>query len=344
MLLRDALAGLKQAPAIHTADVVSHLMRAKALAPLAETDAFAVVNTTGAASVREALASAALTGERPRIIEACLLGLGQVAVMTVEGPRMSPSTLDLICEAYLHLHARKDLRSTIFGRGPTELAIGQGCSAATLPLADSRVSMFSAPMAERLAQLQRQGLPTDAGLLLLGDLKEDGISITWTARPIPPRIVLILAHGEVRISPAVDAEIKAQIARKPGSETGGIIFGRYCDITDSFHVVGTLPAPPDSKFSAEEFVLGTKGLRPVLADLVEGSGGALYPLGTWHNHLVPSGPSPKDMGTAILLSGMQFFPLLMLIHTPDGYRALCVETLRAALTSARGTAQPHPCL
>jgi hypothetical protein len=50
------------------------------------------------------------------------------------------------------------------------------------------------------------------------------------------------------------------------------------------------------------------------------------------------------MGTAILLSGMQFFPLLMLIHTPDGYRALCVETLRAALTSARGTAQPHPCL
>jgi hypothetical protein len=33
------------------------------------------------------------------------------------------------------------------------------------------------------------------------------------------------------------------------------------------------------------------------------------------------------MGTAILLSGMQFFPLLMLIHTPAGYQALTAETL-----------------
>jgi hypothetical protein len=34
------------------------------------------------------------------------------------------------------------------------------------------------------------------------------------------------------------------------------------------------------------------------------------------------------MGTAVLLSGMQFFPLLMLIHTPAGYQFLAVETLR----------------
>jgi hypothetical protein len=132
------------------------------------------------------------------------------------------------------------------------------------------------------------------------------------------------AHG---ISPAVDAEIKAEIARRSDSETGGILFGRYCDVTESFHVVGSLPAPLDSKFSADEFVLGTEGLRPVLTNLIEGSGGALYPLGTWHNHHIPSGPSLKDMGTAVLLSGMQFFPLLMLIHTPAGYHALSVETL-----------------
>jgi hypothetical protein len=149
-----------------------------------------------------------------------------------------------------------------------------------------------------------------------------------------PRVLLGIGCGQVRISPTADAEINAEIARKPGSETGGILFGRYCDVTESFHVVGTLPAPSDSKFSAEEFVLGTKGLRPVLADLIEGSGGALYPLGTWHNHLVPSGPSTKDMGTAVLLSGMQFFPLLMLIHTPARYEVLSVETLRASPKSS----------
>jgi len=100
-------------------------------------------------------------------------------------------------------------------------------------------------------------------------------------------------------------------------------------VTGHFHVVGTLPAPPDSKFSKDEFVLGTEGLRPMLRDLIEGTGGALYPLGTWHNHLIPSGPSAKDMRTAILLSGLQYFPLLMLIHTPAGYVHLTAETLSA---------------
>src|SRR5262249_47533862 len=148
----------------------------------------------------------------------------------------------------------------------------------------------------------------------------------WTEEPVSPRI-LVGASGQVRISPAVDAMITSEIARRPGSETGGILLGRYCDITETFHVVGTLPAPPDSKFSVEEFVLCTQGLRPQIAALIEGSGGALYPLSTCHNHLLPSGPSPKDMGTAILLSGMQFFPLLMLIHTPAGYQFLAAETL-----------------
>jgi hypothetical protein len=48
----------------------------------------------------------------------------------------------------------------------------------------------------------------------------------------------------------------------------------------------------------------------------QGTGGALYPLGTWHNHLVTSGSSGKDMRTGILLSRFQYFPLLLLIHTP----------------------------
>lgn len=100
-------------------------------------------------------------------------------------------------------------------------------------------------------------------------------------------------------------------------------------MTGHFHVVGTLPAPPDSKFSKDEFVLGTEGLRPMLRDLIEGTGGALYPLRTWHNHLISSGPSAKDMRTAILLSGLQYFPLLMLIHTPAGYVHLTAETLSA---------------
>jgi hypothetical protein len=344
-LLKEALAGLKQAASAYHTDIVAHLMRTKSLAPLAQPDAFAVVNTTGSATVREALSSPALTGDRPRVIEACLLGLGRVAFMGVEGPQANPSTVDLIAEAYCAIHARSELRGTVFGRRPTEIAIGQGCSAATMPLADTRVSMFAAGMAERLTRSQRDGLPADGGRVMVGVLRDDDLSTDWSQQAVLPRILVGSGPGQVRISPAVDASIVAEIARRPGSETGGIIFGRYCDITETFHVVGTLPAPPDSKFSAQEFVLGTKGLRPALADLIEGSGGALYPLGTWHNHMIPSGPSPKDMGTAVFLSGMQFFPLLMLIHTPAGYRFLIAETLpnieAFAASDAAGAAE-HP--
>jgi Prokaryotic E2 family A/ThiF family len=333
MLLNEALVGLKQPATVHCTDVVGHMMQAKSLKPLAESDTFAVVNTTGSATVREALSSPALAGDRPRVIESCLLGLGRVALFAVEGPTANPSAVDLITEAYRAIHARKELRGAVFGRSATEIAIGQGCSAATLALADTRVSMFAAAIADRLIRCQHTGMPAAAGQVLLGSLKHDDISIDWTELPVPPRILVGSGPGQVRISPSADSEINAEIARHPGAETGGILFGRHCDLTESFHVVGTLPAPPDSKFSADEFVLGTEGLRPMLTNLIEGSGGALYPLGTWHNHLVPSGPSLKDMGTAVLLSGMQFFPLLMLIHTPAGYQVLCVETLGATRRS-----------
>jgi hypothetical protein len=115
------------------------------------------------------------------------------------------------------------------------------------------------------------------------------------------------------------------VAARPGSETGGIIIGRYSDVTNTFHVVDLLPAPSDSRFSAEEFVLGVEGLSERIDALIERNGGALYPLGTWHNHLVTSGPSSKDLATALKLAAVQVFPLLMLIHTPGGYRSLTME-------------------
>ncbi len=181
---------------------------------------------------------------------------------------------------------------------------------------------FSAAFAEKLHGLQSGGLPSEGGLLLLGSIGTDGMSQSWSETEIGRRTVVSGAATEIRVSPNVEREIDEEIARKPNSETGGIIFGRFCDVSGHFHVVGTLPAPPDSKFSAEEFVLGTKGLRPMLRKLIEGTGGALYPLGTWHNHLVPSGPSIKDMKTAALLSGMQYFPLLMLIRHPNRIQRL----------------------
>ena len=153
----------------------------------------------------------------------------------------------------------------------------------------------------------------------------DGLSQSWTKAEIEPRIVVRSDAIEVRISPRVDAEIRVAIAARPGVETGGVIVGRYSQIGEAFQVVDLMPAPPDSVFSAERFVLGVEGLRQSVRRLLEESGGSLYVLGTWHNHLVPSGASALDMATAARLSLRQFFPVLMLIAHPEGYSFLAAE-------------------
>lgn len=326
-LLKDAMSDFGCEPKRHLLDIVDHMTTKGNLDAVIDPGCFAIVNTTGSPTVRESLGSAAQTGKRPRVIEACLLGMGSAGLFTVEGDAANPSTTDLICEAYLEIHRRPELAHQIFGSEAAEVNVGQGCSALTLPLRDSKLSLFAAAFAEKLHRLQTDGLPSEGGTLLLGNLRADGLSQTWEEKTIGARIVVAGRGIEIRISPEVDWVIREETALRPNSETGGIIYGRYCDVTGHFHVVGTLPAPPDSKFSKEEFVLGTQGLKPMLRALIEGTGGALYPLGTWHNHLVPSGPSPKDMRTAVLLSGLQYFPLLMLIHTPAGYSHLAVETI-----------------
>ena len=121
--------------------------------------------------------------------------------------------------------------------------------------------------------------------------------------------------------------IRAEIASKPGVETGGVIVGRYSQIGETFQVVDIMPAPPDSIFSAERFTLGTIGLKAAIRQILKDTGRSLYVLGTWHNHLVASGPSALDAETAVRLSMRQYFPVLMLIAHPEGYTCLITEAI-----------------
>jgi hypothetical protein len=331
--LAEALAPLKQPALPHDLDIVAHAFDEKSISTIVAPHSFAIVNTTGSASVREALVLTGVAANRPRAIEACILGIGNVGLMSVEGPGANPSATDLICEAYRLIHADRELRGEVFNTEAEAIAIGQGCSAVTMPLSDGRLSSFAAPMSEHIRRLQRDGLPA-SGEVLIGSLAVDGLNQMWHRTEIGPRIVVGDGSASVvRLSPTVDETIRREVAARPSSETGGIIVGCYSDVANVFHVVGTMPAPPDSRFSRDEFVLGTEGLRPMLQDLIEGSGGALYALGTWHNHLFPSGPSGRDVRTAALLSIRQYFPLLMLIHTPKGYVHFTAEALSTTVSS-----------
>lgn len=220
-LLKSALSDLGGAPNDHALDVVNHLLAKRSLDTVIDRDCFTIVNTTGSATVRETLGSAAYSGERPRIVEACLLGAGTAGLMSVEGVGANPSTTDLICEAYLAIHRKPELAGQVFNTEAAEVAVGQGCSALTMPLRDSRLSLFAAAFGEKLYHLQKHGLPSDAGLLLLGNIGTDGLSQSWTETKIGPRTVVSGGSTEIASVPASTGLSSKRFRESPTRKQAG---------------------------------------------------------------------------------------------------------------------------
>ncbi len=304
-LLCDGLAGLGQPAIGKTIDIVSHSIR-EGTSKLAPPTTDLIVNATGSLTVREALCRQELA--RPRAAETCLYGAGRIGYFSVEGPSSNPNMSDLVTESYRLMGNDAEMKAIAFSTPPSEVATGDGCSSLTFPMTDARLSALTAPMAERLGRIVDRSDTPAGGEILLGVTPDDGLGQRWIRRDVLPFQDVSVGPHRIRISAFVHKCIGEEVASKPGSETGGVIVGRWSDVTDTFHVVDLVRAPPDSVFSAREFTLGVEGLSDSLGRIVEGTGGALYALGTWHNHLIASPPSGLDRRTAGLLALDQFFP------------------------------------
>ena len=334
LALEEGLASLGQRPIADQSDIIDLLGTGDGRSRLAAGGL--ALNTTASTVVRECLAFANWE-KRPPIGEAHLLGAGRVAYAAFEGPGGNPSLSDLAAESYRLISNDEQLRQVVFSARAQALSIGQGCSALTFPMADSRVGTLAAGLCEVVAR-HEIGEESAGGELALGLIGENGLSQTWTCNEVRPWVVLPATEPggiAVRISPRVDAAIRAEIAARPGSETGGVIVGRFSQIANAFQVVDVIPAPPDSGFSADKFTLGTQGLKAEIGGIVKNTGGTLYALGTWHNHLIKSGPSLLDAETAVKLALRQFFPVLLLIALPNGYTFLSAEVAHAAISGKK---------
>jgi hypothetical protein len=284
-----------------------------------------VVNATGSIGVREALCLPEAISKRGRVVESSLIGGDRLACLSIEGPGANPSTMDLAMEAHKMMIDDLDYRDLAFDPAVELIAIGQGCSSLTFPMTDARLSALTAPMAERLIAWLTSPLP-EAGEICLGVTPEDGMGQKWLRRRIEPWISVQDETGfEVRISPEAHRKIEAEVAAHPRVETGGVLLGRWSDVANAFFVIDVMAAPQDSVFSRAEFRLGVEGLRPAIDYVIAKTRGAIHDVGTWHSHLVESGPSKMDRQTADIMAVVQDFPVLMLIHTPNGYRTLIKE-------------------
>ncbi|MDQ3282203.1 MAG: Mov34/MPN/PAD-1 family protein [Acidobacteriota bacterium] len=191
-----------------------------------------------------------------------------------------------------------------------------------MTMSDARISMFAAPMSELVAKFTRT--PPRSGVLMVGRVGDDEVSLTWERTEVEPVAVIRLdaTTSVARVAAHVAEAIEAEVARWPKVETGGVLMGRYSEVADVFYVTDVLDAPPDSTRSASEFILGTEGLRARIDQYISRHNGALYCLGTWHSHLKAEGASGTDRNTATILAHARISPSLMVIHTPAGYRGL----------------------
>jgi hypothetical protein len=100
------------------------------------------------------------------------------------------------------------------------------------------------------------------------------------------------------------------------------LIGRLFEALQAFIITDVLLAPVDSCRSREEFILGTADVTTQLAQYSATCNHTLYCLGTWHSHLSDSGPSDRDWETAQKVAEHQSQPLVLLIRTPNNYRAI----------------------
>ena len=289
-----------------------------------------VVNTTASLRVRAALNyhSKHLCA---RVIETILYGSGRIGLIATEGDGHNPSIGDLFSCFYEYCKSDHLLRKIMFGENDVELeraTIGQGCGSATMRMSDGRVSIFSAAAAEYLLTKQHNGLPNAGGEILVGMLDESGLGVTWRSIDVPPPMIVKCDNNRewsARIAEKACKKIKQEVLQCRNSETGGVLLGRHDEITKTFHVVDVLPAPPDSVRSSSEFVLMEEGLAQKIGDYSKEARNNLYCLGTWHSHLASSGASERDRDTAREIASTRAIPSVLLIHEPNGFRALLAE-------------------
>lgn len=302
---------------------------------------WAIVNSTASLAVRGALSTLPTDAGVPRIIETSLYAEGRIALLSVEGKQRNPDTGDLATVAHRMMLDENQVYRSLVVSGHETLQrhiIGEGCGSLTTAMSDAEISLLAAPMARILAELQKSSLPDAIGRIYLGTVADDGCSVSWIVRDVTPWKQCIVdgdPEWKVRFSAEVDQKIRAECARWKGLETGGILIGGFSEATQTFRITDLLPAPVDSRRARSEFILGTEG---VLGKIKEFESTDLFCLGTWHSHLSESGPSWQDRETAYRIGQSRTMPSILLIRTPETYRAILAEPRPLALGDNRPVA------
>jgi hypothetical protein len=240
------------------------------------------------------------------------------------GKTHNPTHSDLVAELYATLddpcaaHLLFDPAD-----GLSAVQIGQGCGSLTMPMKDAQLSVMTAGLSLEIDSAVLNG--SSDGLIVTGICEQNGASTRWSRHPVSPFEIVQIEGSDgwsLRLSRRVVDHIRAEAKAYNHAETGGVMIGLASARLRTVTVVDLLDAPPDSKRSAELFVLGTQGLQGAIEARHLASGQTLFDVGTWHSHLADVGASQIDWRTASELAAERAPPSVLLIVTPKRLFAL----------------------
>lgn len=334
--LKDALSIFPQTKdtKVITDDIISLLHDNDSYEDVFPHDTCLIIDSTASIAVREVLSLLKERVQSP-IMSTILYANGECGVMCIEGVCIegvsrNPRVDDLMIKVFDHTISDESFRTMIKASDGSHgrVEIGQGCGSHTMVMPDTRVSLYAAAMAERARQLIEKGFSGN-GEVLIGKLTEDGLGVTWQKIELAPTTVLEAKNvkdWEVRILADVVDEIKQESLRYGTIETGGVLIGRTSYANRCITVSRVLPAPPDSKRSETEFILGTEGLKDMIENMQESCGNLLYYVGTWHSHPFGGWPSTRDHNLLKRMKELRLgVPAVCLVWTLEGFYVLIDE-------------------
>lgn len=288
-----------------------------------------VLNVTASLSVREALGTGMFQSKRARIIEASLFSGADLGYLSIEGQKHNPSTTDMIACFYNYVVKNDKSKALNLlsdnNHRMSYLNTGEGCGSLTTIASDAKISMYASFLANKISSwIGGINNPPDVAQMYIGLFDED-TGVNWCNLVVPPLTKIKVENNtllNVHITQEVCERIEKEVAKYPNVETGGIILGRKSQGSQTFVVNDLLDAPIDSTREQTRFELGVEGREKMIEDYNRKASGMLWYLGTWHSHLTDSMPSALDHQASRELTSLDHRSGLVLIHTPQGYKAI----------------------
>ena len=139
-----------------------------------------IIETTGSMAAREMLASTPPQKLPGRLLHGALYQSENIGLMALEGHRRNPNVSDLVVR-YRDLGVdHQEIASSFqtYSDSIVRQDVGLGCESHTMVMPDTRISLYSAGMAERARQVFA-GKISQNGELWVGTLDENELHVSW---------------------------------------------------------------------------------------------------------------------------------------------------------------------